>query len=79
MAKQIARGTITFEYLVDEDESPDLENFYTQVMQEDIAGYVHSNLSLNIHMEILYVGDNSLKNYQNGGAYETVIDGEVID
>lgn len=75
---RIARGTIVFEYLVDDDIDSNLEDYYTGEMCEDVISMVYSDIRPAIEMRILDITENNLINLSNGRAYETVINGNVI-
>jgi hypothetical protein len=76
---RIARGTIVFEYLVDDDIDSNLEDYYTGEMCEDLSGMMYSDVRPAIEMSILTVEENNFKNYANGREYETIINGDVIE
>lgn len=76
---RIARGTIVFEYLVEDDIEGSLEDYYTGEMHEEIINMMYSDLRPTIEMSILTVEENNSRNYANGREYETIINGDVIE
>lgn len=79
MANRIARGTIVFEYLVEDDIESSLEDYYTGEMCEELISMMYSDIRPTIEMSILTVEENNARNYANGRDYETIINGNAVE